>query len=182
MDATGESWRFVDWKPFEHPQLGPVEIGGWAPYALTEPPANAIEGLVEAQWQLLTGLADVLPRVAVTYFTAEGLGGNLWRIQARLENPALLPLVTQTASRVRTSTRAKVELELPKGASLVAGQTPEFVRRLDGLGRSGDEAEFEWLVHAKDIERLTLTVTTRNAGTTSTRVEITPTKTRSETR
>jgi len=22
---------FVDWKPFEHPQLGPVEIGGWLP-------------------------------------------------------------------------------------------------------------------------------------------------------
>lgn len=174
MDATGESWRFVDWKPFDHPQLGPVEIGGWAPYALTEPTVDAIEGLVEEQWLLLTGLADVLPRVEVAYFTAEELGGNLWRIEARLENPALLPLVTQAASRARTTTRAKVELELPKGASLIAGQTPEFVRRLDGLGRSGNEAEFEWLVHAKDIERLTLTVTTRNAGTSSTRVELAP--------
>jgi len=167
VDATGEAWRFVDWHAFEHPQLGPVEIGGWAPYAQVQPPADVVERVTDEQWQLLTSVADILPRVEVASFTAEDLGKGLWRVEARIEDPALMPLVTRAAGRARTATRARVELQLPKRASLIVGQTPEFIRSLDGLGQSSEGAEFTWLVQAKKIDGLKLKVTTRTAGDAS---------------
>ena len=41
--------HFVDWYPFEHPQLGPVELGGW-PYLgiWTNPPADLLRAEVAA--------------------------------------------------------------------------------------------------------------------------------------
>lgn len=167
VDATGEAWRFVDWHAFDHPQLGPVEIGGWAPYAKVRPPAEVVERVADEQWQLLTSLTEVLPRVEVASFTAEDLGKGLWRVEARIEDPALMPLVTRAAARARTATRARVELELPNKASVIAGQSPGFIRSLDGLGRSDEGAEFTWLVQARSIDDLRLKVTTRTAGDAS---------------
>ena len=40
MDDAGIE-VFVDWSPFNHPSLGAVEIGGFGPYATTNPPAGA---------------------------------------------------------------------------------------------------------------------------------------------
>lgn len=164
VDASGESWRFVDWQSFDHPTLGPVEIGGWAPYADVEPPADALPGLIEGHFAFLASLGELLPRVEVASFEATHLGKDLWRIEARIENPALLPVVTDAASRARTATRARVDLYLPEGASLIAGRPVGFVNRLNGLGRTGNDGELEWLVTTTDIDAVRLGVTTRNAG------------------
>lgn len=164
VDETGEAWRFVDWQPFEHPTLGPVEIGGWAPYALVEPRAKDLDALTDRHMQLLTSLGALMPSVTVTQFEATLLGKNLWRVEARLENPGFLPVVTGAANRARTATRTRVVLHLPDNAEIVVGQAMQFVNRLDGLGQSGRDSELEWLVHARDINALRLTVTSHNAG------------------
>jgi len=164
VDASGESWRFVDWQSFDHPTLGLVEIGGWAPYAEVEPPADALPGLIEGHFAFLASLGELLPRVEIASFEATHLGKDLWRIEARIENPALLPVVTDAASRARTSTRARVDLYLPEGASLIVGHPVGFVNRLNGLGRTGSDGELEWLVTTTDIDAVRLGVTTRNAG------------------
>jgi len=164
VDATGESWRFVDWQAFEHPTLGPVEIGGWAPYALVEPRAQDLDALTDRHMQLLTSLGALMPSVTVTQFEATSLGKNLWRIEARLENPGLLPVVTAAANRARTATRTRVVLHLPDNAEIIVGQATQFVSRMNGLGQSGRDSELEWLVHTKNINALRLTVTSHNAG------------------
>lgn len=166
VDASGESWRFVDWQPFEHPTLGAVEIGGWAPYARVEPPAAALPGLVDGHFAFLVALADVMPRVEVTRFEATHLGKALWRIEARVENPAFLPLVTAAANRARTATRTRVDLYLPEGATVIVGQPVAFINTLDGLGQTGRDGELEWLVTTNDIDAVRIGVSTRNAGAT----------------
>ena len=35
--------QYVDWYPFEHPQLGPVELGGWHHLGIwTNPPPSML--------------------------------------------------------------------------------------------------------------------------------------------
>src|SRR3989442_4633342 len=50
---------YVDWKPFNHPELGPIEIGGWNRFhALGNPPPQFLEREVARfpQWLLWQAL------------------------------------------------------------------------------------------------------------------------------
>ena len=38
-DDFGKGRSYVEWKPFEHPTLGAIEIGGWDQFATRMPPA-----------------------------------------------------------------------------------------------------------------------------------------------
>jgi hypothetical protein len=61
-DNHNQGRCFTDWTPFEHPQLGQVEIGGFHPkYCLQNPPTHLLEEWVRshAMWNL--ALAQHLP-------------------------------------------------------------------------------------------------------------------------
>lgn len=172
VDATGEAWRFVDWQWVDHDQLGRVQVGGWAPYAKVEPPAEALPELVAGHVDFILSLGELMPAVEIASFEAEHLGKQLYRLTARVENPGYLPLFSEAASRARTTTRARVELNLPAGSAVIVGRESAFIGNLDGLGNTGRDGELEWLVTTPDIDAVHLTVTTRSAG--STEAPVTP--------
>jgi len=60
-DEVRNGEGFVAWTPFEHPELEPVEIGGWTPYFRTNPPLPDLEPIVEVQTDFALDLADRLP-------------------------------------------------------------------------------------------------------------------------
>src|SRR5208282_2417189 len=61
----------VDWKPFDHPQLGPVEIAGFPQWLL---------------WQALLS-----PRLELLSADALALGEGLWRVRLVVQNTGWLP-------------------------------------------------------------------------------------------
>lgn len=156
-----ESWRFVPWAPFEHPELGAVEIGGLAPYARLEPPAAEHERLADEQLAFLSVLARSLARVEVVECTARELGGELVEVRAAIENPALLPVLSAAARRARTARPVRVALSLPEGAELLAGPRQELLSELAG---SGGRAELRWLVRGAAAGAITLVVDSDHAG------------------
>ncbi|MDF1799552.1 MAG: M14 family zinc carboxypeptidase [Planctomycetota bacterium] len=168
VDATGEDHRFIDWTPFDHPTLGPVEIGGWAPYAHLEPPVDVHQKLADVHYGLLCSLANSLPSPAIVSLTAEHLGKDLWRVEARLENDAVMPLPTRAASRARTATPARANLVLPDGAHLIAGELRTLVRRLD----RDNPSELSWLVHTKQLDGLALELVNDITGRTARYAEV----------
>jgi hypothetical protein len=143
IDASGEAWRFDAWTPFEHPELGPVEIGGFAPWARIEPPEGEWTGIAERQLDFLLELGAWLPRVRIVECTAEALGAGVWQVEAAVENGSLLPLQSQAARRARTVRPARVELVLPEAGTLLSG---ERVTLLGELAASGGREELRWLV------------------------------------
>jgi hypothetical protein len=161
VDGAGESWRFVDWKPFDHPELGPVEIGGFAPYARLEPPRDAWDDLAGRHFEWFVGLGELLPRVMLAECTREEVGDGVWRVEAVLENDAFLPLLSRSARRTRTTRPARVTLHLPEGATLLAGDPQGLVRDLPG---SGGRATFTWLVHGPGGAEVGVSVDTDHAG------------------
>ncbi len=165
VDGSGESERFVDWRPFEHPTLGPVSIGGFAPYALVEPPRAQWTALADVHFAFLLALGECLPRVQIAECEAVQLGPELWRIRAVVAVDGLLPLLTRAARRAETVRPAKLALVLG-AATLVAGPRHVLIEDLPG---SGGRSETTWLVETADPTALEVTVETSHAGRASAR-------------
>lgn len=135
--------RFLTWTAFEHPTLGPVEIGGFAPYALVEPPQAALEELAQKELDFLVSLGDALPRVQVVDCTWRALDESVYEIEASVETAGLLPVHTRAARLARTPRPIRVAIELPDGARVHSGRTERLVRQLEGAAR---RETLTWLV------------------------------------
>src|SRR4029078_8439655 len=62
---------FIDWHPFQHPQLGPVELGGWDEVnVLSNAPFDRLEAEVapHSDWAVYLALASA--RLAVRSLSA----------------------------------------------------------------------------------------------------------------
>jgi Zinc carboxypeptidase len=161
IDAHNEGARFVAWKPFQHPELGAVEIGGFAPYAKIEPPESERAEIAKKQFEFLVTLGELLPRVTVADCTAKSLSGGLWEVKAVLENHSYLPLCSAASQRANAVRPARVDLRLPKDAQLLGGSSMTLVEDLPGVrGRK----EFRWLVHGAVPKAIGVEVDTDHAG------------------
>ena len=171
IDASeGEAWRFQDWTPFEHPELGTVEIGGFTPYARLEPPAARGRELADQHYAFFLTLGELLPRVSLVEFESERLGVGLWRVEAVVESgSSLLPLRSRSARRTETVRPARVHLTVPEGAALIAGREQELLRELAG---AGGRSEFTWLVSGPEGMNVSLEIDTDNAGVVSRAMEV----------
>lgn len=169
LEEQGVAPAFLVWTPFDHPELGAVEIGGFAPYALIEPPAARFAELAAKHHDFLLGLADVLPRVELREARAKRLADELYEVRVALENDALLPLRSRAAVAARTLRPVRVRLELGAGGVLVAGPRQELVSELEG---AGGRRELRWLVRTADPAGLRILTDSDHAGAFSVRPEV----------
>ncbi|MCB9914766.1 MAG: hypothetical protein H6828_06395 [Planctomycetes bacterium] len=161
LDHEGRD-AFAPWTPFEHPQLGAVEVGGFKPYALVEPTPTKLAELADAHQAWLLTLGELLPRPRLELERFDALGGGLYELRVALVNDALLPFPSHAATRAGTVAPLQVRLELPAGATLVAGEARELVETLDA---AGGRRALRWLVTlpaGADAPRVRLV--SRNAG------------------
>lgn len=161
IDAAGEDWRFVNWTGFDHPDLGAVEVGGMAPYALYIPPADEWSSLAETHFDWFVGLGELLPRMRIAEFSKESLSEGMYLVKAVIQNDSFLPLLSRSGRRTRTTRPARVRLMLPSGAELIAGNQQELLSVLPG---SGGRAEYTWLIQASDEMEFQLSVDSDHAG------------------
>lgn len=131
-DLGGEG--FVAWRRFDHPQLGPVEIGGFDLIRYWyNVPFNRLEKEVapHTDWLLYLGLAT--PRLAVRSFSAEPLAENLWRVRLVVENTGWFPTNgSQKALDQNAGGGVFAHLSLPAGARLVEGENRKSLGQLEG--------------------------------------------------
>lgn len=119
----------VDWYPFDHPQLGKVELGGWdAHYAFRNPPPEFLEAEIapHSDWAIWQALAS--PKLELRECTATG-----GRIRFAVHNTGYLPTnVCETA----------------KNRKLCRGVIGEILRAGQPAGGAGSR-EPDWLISGK---------------------------------
>lgn len=167
-----------DWRPFDHPQLGAVELGGWeSMFTWRNPPPKHLPAEVEKQPDFAIAFAATLPRLAWRTVEVTPLGDGLYHLLAVVENSGFLPTnISQKAIENKVVRPVRIELDLPAGATLRSGQQKTEVGHLAGrqnklspayFGSSptDNRAKAEWLIHAPHGGDLTLHATSERAGT-----------------
>ncbi len=158
-DASGRPDAFRTWTAFEHPSLGAVELGGFAPFVQTAAPAAELPDLVTAQATFLAHASALLPAVEARPPVTDELGADLWRVELTLVNTGYLPTHTAIAGHTRQPALV-VRPELP-AERIVGGQRAQ---RIDRLAGSGGAADVQWLIRGKAGDTFSLNVYQRALG------------------
>lgn len=169
LDTNGVADAHLGWNSFDHPELGAVEVGGFRPFALIEPPANIWGELVEAQRSLLVDLGPRLARLDLEGVAARDLGGGLLEIRATVVNRGELPLTSTWGERTRTTRPAKVVLRIPADAEVVAGRRQTLVT---GLSGGKNREDLVWLVRGTQPEAVGISVESDHAGRAQAQPEV----------
>ena len=183
LDGQG----YVDWYAFEHPVLGPVELGGWNfQYAWRNPPPQYLEQEIApfSDWIIYQALAT--PRLDLFSAEAKALGGGSYRVTLAVHNTGWLPTNTTTMALNNKIVRGVVaEIDLPDGATLETGQPREELVQLQGRAHlpptghpwtrgepTDNRLKVEWVVHAPQGGTVNLTARHQRAGMVRTQVEL----------
>ncbi|MEO7093458.1 MAG: M14 family metallopeptidase [Polyangiales bacterium] len=82
---------FPAWRPFDHPQLGKVEIGGIDPrVGIWNPPLQELPAMCISQAQVFIRVAALAPRVRVGRIDRHAVGGEMTRVDVELVNDGYL--------------------------------------------------------------------------------------------
>ncbi|HWD03675.1 MAG TPA: M14 family metallopeptidase [Amycolatopsis sp.] len=143
LDGRG----YVDWYPFDHPQLGPVELGGWDMINYWyNPPLDRIEAEVapHTEWIIFQALAS--PLLRIRSIRAEEIRTGVHRVRAVVANVGWLPTyVTQKALDRGLVRELTAEIQLPRGSRLVTGEREVRLGQLEG--RTGARSTTTWWGH-----------------------------------
>ncbi|MBD3220009.1 hypothetical protein GF314_02100 [bacterium] len=82
---------FQPWRPYDHPQYGEIEIGGWKPHAVRSTPGWMLPETLHRNAMFVVWTAMQLPDVALEAPEVEAVADGLWRVRARAVNTAGLP-------------------------------------------------------------------------------------------
>ena len=164
----------VDWKPFMHPQLGPIEIGGWDKMNYWRNPPPSLREREAARFpKWMTTIALSLPRLELLRTEVRALGPDTWRVRIAVVNSGWLPAyVTKRALARKTVRGVMFEIHIPENdsaVSLVSGKPRMEGPQLEGHAPknslnaflpnreiTGDRAIGEWVVRAPKGTRLAL--------------------------
>lgn len=130
---------FRDWTPFEHPQLGPVEVGGMVYiWSYRNPPGHLLEEICRANVAFNLRHAAAAPSVRVDDVAVEALGAGLHRVRAVVSNHGYLPTNLSDVA-VRNGVARPVTVTLT-GAEVVMNPAEVDLGHLAGR----NERRHEW--------------------------------------
>ncbi|KPK61748.1 MAG: hypothetical protein AMS21_09045 [Gemmatimonas sp. SG8_38_2] len=119
---------FSDWKPFDHPTLGDVEIGGFTRYWLRNPPAGPfLQKVVEDQARFAVVQALTTPSVKIRDVTVQRDGNSdRWDVTVTVANEGYLDTSMEQARRANVAKPDQVTIEIPAAAATESPRTVEF--------------------------------------------------------
>lgn len=183
-DSLGPDSAFVQWRPFQHPQLGAVEIGGWDLMNFwRNPPPAYREKEVERFPGWMNQIALSLPKLVLLQTEVERLGPESWRVRMAVANSGYLPSTVTLQAEKRQVVRGLVfeiadaddpnaPLQLAPGqhrrvqggqlAGHAAKTSPQAFLPTKAI--TGDRAQVQWLIQAPVGQRLRLQARHPRAG------------------
>lgn len=160
------------WRPFAHPQFGPIELGGWDPFLVQRnPPPAFVARVAEPIARFVLHHAAASPLVRIGSLRAQPFGDGFFRVAAGVENLGYLPTnLTDQALRIGIARPVAVTLDPGPDAERLMGDETQEIGHLAGRvtrrtpydpwRRPWGEAtrQVEWLVRLRGADRAALTV------------------------
>jgi hypothetical protein len=158
-DSLGGA-AFKEWEAVEHPQLGPVEIGGWRKFGQNNPLGPRIAEEVDRNLRFALMQAEHTPLLVVDTVEVEDLGGGIHRITATVRNSGTQP--TELAIRRQQDRAVPVRVRLATTGAVEILSNPEMVDVGILIGHAQRDAE--WLVRMSGDATVTVVATHPKAG------------------
>lgn len=167
---------FIGWQPFEHPQLGEVELGGWDYKRVWQnAPTGYLPELCQKHCQFAISHALMSPRLAITRTDVTHHGNNIYHVVLQLENQGFLPTYTsQKALERKIVQPIQVILSLPEGVNLISGKKEQEIEHLEGrsnkvfisVAKGVDyRCIVEWVIHGNLGSEIEIMAKSDRAGT-----------------
>ncbi len=181
-DDGARTRGFVDWYPFEHPQLGPVELGGWNQlHSWTNPPRHLLCDEVDRHADFAVAQALAAPRVEIRHSSVEAVGDGTWRVTIGVANTGWLPTTVSAHARTHDLVRPIVAdvhaapasgggVEVLDGSrrrtlgQLAGSSAARFTNATEG---TPDRTTCSWLVRASTGTELVVSVRHDRGGNDS---------------
>ena len=166
---------FENWRPFEHPQLGKVELGGWR-FKLYEQnaPLQYLPEMCEKHSRFTLAHASLNPYLSLRSVEVFPQGEDLFRVVVVVQNNGFLPTYTSEKAHERGIVRPiEVELSLSEGTTLVSGERRRDIGQLEGRSNklfwsdapTDNQHKVEWVLKGQRGSNIELTVRSQRAGT-----------------
>jgi len=168
LEADGID-AFVDWTPFDHPQLGAVEIGGFRPYVTHNPPAETLDELGRKHGEFVVGLAAKLPRVNIVDTEVTNHGGGVFTVTAEIANSGFFPTALRQGMTARSVQPTMVQIQVDPDNVLTGDAKTSTVARLEG---SGGRASFSWVIRGSEGDDVEIRVRSQKGGSDSATVTL----------
>lgn len=135
MEENNGREGFADWKPYSHPQLGEVEIGGFDPkHTIQNPPKAFLLQELEKHTRFMLREMKLLPRLEITRAEAKRLGHS-YQVTVQVTNRGYFP--TYMTAEGKTIGIAKPVTVTLDGAEVIQGKAREDVGFLNGFAGVG---------------------------------------------
>jgi len=174
-DETLDGKGFIDWQPFEHPQLGAVEIGGWKRLLRNNAPGQLLQETCAMETNFLLAHVQAAPRLRAEMHAVEMISDGVWCIAIDVHNDGYLPTqVTEQAVKMKRVEPVVARINLGASDELLAGDAREEIGHLEGYGTGpwrGDgmsgrqRRKVEWIVRFDEEPAGQIEVSGQRAGT-----------------
>ena len=172
---------FINWYPFEHPQLGPVELGGWDRWSLSNPPESMIAEELRRNAQWVLSFAERLPRISITDVQAKPVTGQpgFFEVNAHVANLGWMATSTEYAAKVLKITKPVTARVTLVNAELVESADVIKLGVLPGRRENNQKEVFpiQWrvkIVNPNEPAFANITVTSAKAGVVRHRIDLFP--------
>lgn len=174
---------YIAWYPFEHPQLGRVDLGGWNTlYTWRNPPPAFMGQEAQRHLPFALTLASLLPHLALHTLNIKKISETIWTIDLVVENTGYLPSFTSQQARRRKAVRPVVaELSLPKASEagscqILMGKERMEIGHLEGRSNKDEissvfgssptdnRGHIQWVVEAPAGSQIEIIVSSERAG------------------
>jgi hypothetical protein len=144
---------YKDWTLYDHPQLGPVEIGGWVKKVV--PIDAGLEEICEEHAEFMMYQASLSPLIRLRDVKQTAVANGVFKVEATISNYGFLPTyVSETARANRRDMPVFVNLSVEHG-EVVSGQQRINLGHLEG-NAPGAEGYFLFSVNARQLPSKTV--------------------------
>jgi len=141
-------------------------VGGIKPFALLNPPADALENLVGKNYRFIKLVASMHPELEFLDVKTESAGEEIYRISLKLHNKGIFATCAKIGEENIWTRIMRISVEPLNGQNILSGQKVQKVERLEG-GRS---TEFNWLISGKGSVKISAGAL--NTGTVTSTIEL----------
>ncbi|MFC2154984.1 M14 family metallopeptidase [Acidobacteriota bacterium] len=182
-DHLTQGELFKPWKPFKHPTLGDIEIGGWTKLSSRISHPFMLKDLVHRNASVVLFSAKHTPEVKMQIFEIKKIGKDLFRVRVRLENKKAIPSMSRYAEMKKLYPKDMLTIS-GKNLKVSTGDLltdvyrdrvtyKEYRPEIQFLSVPGfGKVEYQFLVAGKKGAKATIKYNSRHAGKISKTIEL----------